>query len=165
MRMLLLMLTLSIGILSSCGAPGDLDNKETATTQQQPSPQQQAENTARSKAGDECDFSSYKPSRVSHFVQFPLKTKVKPSYPSEAVRRGLQGKISVKILVNRDGDVVKACALNGDEVLRRAAEEAALKWKFKRKVAAGRESFVEAGISFNFVLDKNDPADAEAVRP
>jgi TonB family protein len=164
MRMLLLMLTLSIGILTSCGTPGFRTNQETATTQQQPSPQQ-AENTVRSKAEDECDFSAFTPSRVSHFVQTSLKTKVKPPYPDEAVRRGIQGRISVKILVNREGDVVKACALNGDQVLRRAAEEAASKWKFKRKVVAGRESFVEAGISFNFVLDKSDPADAEAVRP
>jgi TonB family protein len=101
---------------------------------------------------------------VSHFVQTSLKKKVKPLYPSEAVRRGLQGKISVKILVNRDGDVVKACAFNGDEILRRAAEEAALKWKFKRNVVAGRQSFVETGISFNFVLDKKARSDSAAVR-
>jgi len=165
MHPLLLILTLSIGTLSSCGPLGDHDNTETATTQQQPSPQQKAENAARSKADDVCDFSAFKPSIVSHFVQTSLQTKVKPPYPEEAVSRGIQGKISVKILINRDGDVVKACALNGDEFLRRAAEGAALKWKFKRNVVAGRKSFVQAGISFNFVLDKNDPVDAEAVRP
>lgn len=113
---------------------------------------------------EKCDFSTFKPFNVSHFVQTSLKTKFKPSYPSEAIRQGLQGKISVKILVDRDGNVVKARAFNGDDLPRRTAEDAALKWKFKRKVVAGQESFVEADISFNFVLDKNDSTDAEATR-
>jgi outer membrane biosynthesis protein TonB len=114
---------------------------------------------------EECDFSAYKPFTVSHFVQTSLKTQVKPLYPGEAVRQGIQGKISVKILVDRDGNVVKACALNGEDILRRSAEDAALKWKFNRKVATGRKSFVEAGISFNFVLDKNISDDVETIYP
>lgn len=116
-------------------------------------------------ADDKCDFSSFKPFTVSHFVKTSLKTQFKPTYPSEAVRGGLHGKIGVKILVDRDGNVVKACAFNGDDILRQAAEDAALKWKFKRKVVAGRESFVEAGISFNFVLDETASTDADAIRP
>jgi TonB family protein len=114
---------------------------------------------------DECEFSSYKPSIVSHFVQTALKTRVTPKYPIEAVQRGIQGRIGVKILVDRDGNVSKACALNGDEVLRRAAEEAALQWKFKRNVVPGWQSYVQAGISFNFVLDGSRAKDADAIRP
>jgi outer membrane biosynthesis protein TonB len=113
----------------------------------------------------ECDFSAYKPVTVSHFLQTSLKTRVKPIYPSEAIRRGIRGKISVKILVDRDGNVVKACALNGEDVLRSVAEDAALKWKFNRNVIVGRESFVEDGIAFNFVLEKNNSDDEETVFP
>jgi len=72
--------------------------------------------------------------------------------------RKVQGVVSVKIIVNRDGDVVKACATNGDEELANAPEKAALRWKFKRKVVPGRESNVEVGISFKYVLEKGKRA-------
>jgi TonB family protein len=108
------------------------------------------------KDKEQCDFSSYKPIQVSHFVSTSLKEKFAPEYPQTAVQRNAQGIVSVKILVDRDGTVVKACALDGDEELARVAEEAALKWKFKRNVVPGRQSFVQDGISFRFVLDKTD---------
>lgn len=158
MYFLLLVQILSISFLSCSRVSGDKDTKKF------PSPPQQVE-VKTNNTDDTCDFSSFKPFTVSHFVKTSLKTQFKPTYPSEAVRQGLHGKIGVKILVDRDGNVVKACAFNGEDILRQTAEDAALKWKFKRKVVAGRESFVEAGISFNFVLDKNDSTDAEAIRP
>lgn len=158
MQTLLLALMLSMSLLSQCDVRNEPAGKaQTNSTQQT--------NAPSSKVKDECDFSSYKPSIVSHFVQTALKTKVKPKYPTEAAQRGIQGKISVKILVDRDGNVVKACAFNGDEILQHVAEEAALQWKFKRDVVAGKQSYVEAGISFNFVLDKADSNDVDAVRP
>jgi TonB family protein len=147
-----------MSLMSQCDVRNEQVGKaQTNTTQQANAPSR--------KVKDECDFSSYKPAIVSHFVQTTLKTKVKPKYPTEAAQRGIQGKISVKILVDRDGNVAKACAFNGDEVLRRAAEEAALQWKFKRDVVVGKQSYVEAGISFNFVLGEADPNGADAVRP
>lgn len=158
MYFLLLVQILSISFLSCGRVSGDKDSKKF------PSPPKQVE-VKTNNTDDKCDFSSFKPFTVSHFVKTSLKTQFKPTYPSEAVRQGLHGKIGVKILVDRDGNVVKACAFNGEDILRQTAEDAALKWKFKRKVVAGRESFVEAGISFNFVLDKNDSTDAEAIRP
>ncbi len=103
---------------------------------------------------DKCDFSSFNPAHVSHFVKSSLKERFLPKYPADAVQRKVQGIVSVKIIVNRDGDVIKACAMNGDKELAKASEEAALKWKFKRKVVPGRESNVETGISFNYVLEK-----------
>ena len=157
MYLLLLAQMFLICFLPCCDVSSDKDGKKLP-------PPQQVE-SKMNDTDDKCDFSSFKPVIVSHFVKTSLKTQFKPSYPSEAVRQALQGKISVKILVDRDGNVVKACAFNGDAILRQAAEDAALKWKFKRKVVAGRESFVEAGISFNFVLDKNGSTDNEAIRP
>lgn len=109
-----------------------------------------------------CDFSPYKPVLLSRLPQTSLRTNVTPSYPSEAMRRGLQGTINVKILVDKEGNVVKACALNGDETLQRAAEKAALKWKFKENVA-GQQLF-ETSITFRFALDKKDSNNTQAVR-
>lgn len=82
-------------------------------------------------ADNNCDFSSYKPLMISHFAITSAVKKVKPTYPPEAARQGAQGSVQVKILVNSEGDVEKACATGGDDLLRRASEEAALRWKFK----------------------------------
>jgi TonB family protein len=154
----LLLLMLSTSLLAQCDIHNEQYSKaQTNTTQEINAPSE--------KVKDECDFSAYKPFRESHFVQFALKTKVAPKYPTEAVQLGIQGRISVKIIVDRGGNVVEACALNGDDVLRRAAEEAALQWKFKRNVVAGRQSYVQAGISFNFVLGESGSKDADAVGP
>ncbi len=112
-----------------------------------------------SKADQEkngCDFSAFKPFQVSHFVRSNLKVSFVPEYPQSAIQRNAHGIVSVKILVDREGSVVRACSLDGDEDLAKAAETAALKWRFKRKVVPGRESFVEAGITFRFVLEKTD---------
>src|SRR5262249_27670259 len=79
---------------------------------------------------DECDFTTYQPVRESHFVQRTVKKKVNPIYPPEAVSRNIQGLVNVKILIDRDGNVEKACAFDGDRVLKEAAEAAALQWKF-----------------------------------
>jgi TonB family protein len=106
-----------------------------------------------------CDFSAYQPVRQSHFVSNTVIEKVKPEYPPEARKRGAQGWINVKILVNRDGAVEKACA-DGDQTLKDAAEKAALQWKFKpnfgyaKAAEAGSRKYKyrEDVIAFNFVL-------------
>jgi TonB family protein len=106
----------------------------------------------------ECDFTTYQPVRESHFVQRTVRKKVKPIYPPEAANRGIQGWVNVKILVDRDGNVEKACAVDGDQTLRYAAEKAALQWKFKPYFGranahkAGSRKYMVDVIPFNFDL-------------
>jgi len=81
--------------------------------------------------------------------------KVEPIYPPEAANRGIQGWVNVKILVNRDGDVEKACAVDGDQTLKDAAEKAALQWKFEPyfgRAKAGSRKYMVDVIAFNFDL-------------
>ncbi len=115
----------------------------------------------KSSNNDECDFASSHPVWESHFVSRTVTKKVEPIYPSEAAHRGVQGWVNVKILVNRDGNVEKACAINGDQTLKDAVEKAALQWKFKPYFGApnaakvGSRKYTEAVIVFNFVLGTN----------
>lgn len=105
----------------------------------------------------ECNFSAYKAIREDHFVRRALVKSTKPLYPPEAVREGIQGWINVRILVNRSGDVEKACAIDGDENLKTVSEDAALQWKFKPNFglsSPGRNSYREDVIAFHFLLDK-----------
>jgi len=110
---------------------------------------------AQKLSNDECDFTAYHRVRESHFVSRMVRKKVKPIYPPEAANRGIRGWVNVEILVNRDGNVEKACAVDGDQTLKDAAEKAALQWKFKPYFGAanaGSRKYMVDVVAFNFVL-------------
>ena len=114
---------------------------------------------------NECDFSSYKAIREDHFVRRAIAKSGKPLYPTEAVREGIQGWVNVRILVNRSGDVEKACAIDGDEKLKTISENAALQWKFKPNFglsSPGRSLYREDVIAFRFVLNKPEKTVSKA---
>jgi hypothetical protein len=152
MKISLMTVVLLTNILWHCGSPAQQSIPE-------PNNRVQPENANRQGAKDEeCDFSSYKPIREDHFVQRAVVQKVTPTYPQEAVQNGIQGWVFVKILVDRNGNVQKACAGSLEEPLNRAAHTSALQWKFKRGFGlqnAGRSLYREAIIAFHFVLDKS----------
>ncbi len=54
----------------------------------------------------------------------------KPSYPAAARAERASGAVSVQLTIDEQGDVVSASAISGHQLLRQAAEEAALKAKF-----------------------------------
>lgn len=111
------------------------------------SPQQE-----KDKQKDECDFSDYKPIRISDY-RIPIRKRVEPEYPKLAVEGGIVGRVTVKVLVDLKGDVVRACAATGHPVLKEPAIESALKWKFIRncKRCFGRRArYMEEWIVFRF---------------
>lgn len=114
------------------------------------------ESESQLSEADNCDFSEYEPKTVSHFVAYSLVSKTKPIYPNNAIDKKVEGNVSVKILVNKDGNVIKACALNGEDLLKQASEIAVLKWKFKKRPAADTKSHIVDGITFNFSLGSNN---------
>jgi len=107
---------------------------------------------------EKCDFSSYKPIIISHYVQFWVVSKFKPKYPEEAFRRNIQGEIRVKIIVDQKGNVVAACALSGDKILREVSEKVAKRWKFKDK---GGKYYVRAQLSFLFKIESKKDTDSK----
>jgi TonB family protein len=78
-----------------------------------------------------CDFSKFKPKFISHFLLNSVKTKVVPNYPAAAKAVNVKGKVKVKILVDKKGNVVKACIVEGHPLLQSSTEKASLQWKFK----------------------------------
>lgn len=137
--------------ISALSCLGQTDTSPITEAEERPSPEVEM-----------CDFSEFHPVKVSHFVRSRLKVRQSPEYPQKAVDRAVEGIVSVKILVDREGNVVRACALEGDDDLRTAAEEAALKWKFKRNVVPGRDSYVQDGLTFLFLLKKDEKAEARS---
>lgn len=79
-------------------------------------------------------------------------TLVTPEYPVSAKSKGVTGKVTVLVLVNKQGNVISARALNGDHLLRGAAVTAARKAKFSPEKLVGKQSKTSGTITFSFKL-------------
>ena len=79
-----------------------------------------------------------------------LVHRVEPTYPAEARKANLQGIIALDIVVGRDGSVVSMHALNGPEVLARAAMDALRWWKFEPYRVNGEPAVVETTVAVEF---------------
>lgn len=105
-----------------------------------------------------CNFSDVKTVWISHFTRSTIATIKRPEYPPEAVERGIEGLVNVIFLVDADGKVIRACAVDGNRLLGKAAEEAVLQWKFNPpKLGSSTISpdvYVRDSYPFRFVLDK-----------
>jgi len=76
--------------------------------------------------------------------------RVEPAYPAEARKANLQGIIALDIVVGRDGSVVSMHALNGPDVLARAAMDALRWWKFEPYRVNGEPAVVETTVAVEF---------------
>lgn len=79
---------------------------------------------------------------------------VKPEYPGSARVKGIEGKVVVRVLVDKAGDVetVEIYAPSGAEILDEAAVKAAKKWEFapaRDNLGKNMSCFVLVPISFN----------------
>lgn len=83
-------------------------------------------------------------------MQKLLVHRVEPIYPAEARKANLQGIIALDVVVGRDGSVVKMHALNGPEVLARAAMDALRWWKFEPYRVNGEPAVVETTVAVEF---------------
>jgi TonB family protein len=106
-------------------------------------------------SAQECDFSSYKPLIVQSalFGAAAAVKRVEPQYPGLARKGRATGQVVVRILVDREGDVVKACVVRGHPLLHRSSVEAALKWKFKRNFGfpkRPKRKYIQSEIVFTF---------------
>jgi TonB family protein len=78
--------------------------------------------------------------------------KVYPKYPSAARAAHVKGNIKVEIIVDRSGNVVEACVSQGHPLLRAAAKDAALQWKFKNNFGLSKKSKIKAHYIQSFLV-------------
>jgi TonB family protein len=76
--------------------------------------------------------------------------RVDPEYPAEARSANVQGVIALDIVVGRDGSVASMRALNGPDVLARAAMDALRWWKFEPYRVNGQPAVVETTVAVEF---------------
>jgi TonB family protein len=83
-------------------------------------------------------------------MQKLLIHRVEPAYPTEARKANLQAVIALDIVVGRDGSVTSMRALNGPDVLVRAAMDALRWWKFEPYRLNGEPAVVETTVAVEF---------------
>ena len=83
-------------------------------------------------------------------MQKLLVHRVEPVYPAEARKDRLEGTIALDIVVGRDGSVVSMHALNGPDVLAKAAMDALRWWKFEPYRVNGEPAIVETTVAVEF---------------
>lgn len=79
-----------------------------------------------------------------------LVHRVEPVYPAEAKQQRLAGTVALEIVVDRDGSVSSMHALNGPEVLAKAAMDALRWWKFEPYRLNGEPVVVQTTVAVEF---------------
>jgi protein TonB len=79
-------------------------------------------------------------------------SKPTPPYPPLAKAAGVQGEVTIQILVDEAGKVISARAVSGNPLLRPAAEQAAYQTRFTPTLLSNQPVKVTGTITFNFIL-------------
>jgi len=92
-----------------------------------------------------------KPLQVGSLLPIAAQ-KVAPTYPATARAARISGKVTVFLMLDEKGGVATVERTDGPQLLRRAAEDAARRWKFRQTLVNGQPVRVSGFINFNFTL-------------
>lgn len=105
--------------------------------------------TAKNEAGEGAKKESEPVKEVGSLIYKATERK-SPSYPQIAKNAGVVGVVKVYVVVDENGAVAAVQSTDGPVLLRKAAEDAARRWKFNPTVVDGQPVRVSGYISFNF---------------
>ena len=89
--------------------------------------------------------------RVSQGVSDRLcRKRVKPRYPKDAQRAGIQGHVVLQLEIDKNGDVESATVVAGPPELAPAAIEAVKQWKYKPYLLNGQSVMMETQVVVSF---------------
>ncbi|MFL6208008.1 MAG: TonB family protein [Pyrinomonadaceae bacterium] len=131
--------------------PAPVNSPAGAATTTNASPQAAQPDTTK-QAETNTAAATAQPLEVGAMLITKAKDKVAPSYPAQARTTRVTGTVTVFLTVDEKGEVAEVKRTNGPELLRRAAEDAARRWKFKPTLVNGQPVRVAGYINFNFAL-------------
>jgi TonB family protein len=91
------------------------------------------------------------PGAVMDYDQAPRPVKMtRPDYPDAAFEKGIEGTVTLEILIDREGRVSKARVLQSVPSLDDAAMKCVMRWRFKPAMKRGLpvETLAHAPITF-----------------
>ncbi len=96
--------------------------------------------------------------------------RVGATYPIAAISNQMQGEVRLKLLINESGDVEDAQVIEGDDVFRKPAIDAAKKWKFEPFIRNGKPIKVATIINMDFAVtghasDVKEPLSLKSQNP
>ncbi|MGD0793481.1 MAG: energy transducer TonB [Terriglobales bacterium] len=84
-----------------------------------------------------------------------VSVSVPPDYPLLARQMKVQGAVSLRALISRDGTIQELQILSGPGILATAAREAVKQWHFKPYIQNGQPVETQARITVNFTISTN----------
>jgi protein TonB len=84
-----------------------------------------------------------------------VSVSVPPDYPLLARQMKVQGAVSLRVLIARDGTIQELEILSGPDILAAAAREAVKQWHFKPYLQNGQPVETQARITVNFTISTN----------
>lgn len=115
-------------------------------------------NVQAASVEQKCDFAAYKPLSGSDlFSTDYIVRRQAAEYPQIAKDAKVEGVVQLKVLVDRNGNVIRTCVTSGHPLLNASSRKAALAWKFKKHFGGTSASFrgvryAETVVTFNFTL-------------
>ena len=74
----------------------------------------------------------------------------KPIYSPLAVKSNITGRVTVKVMIDEEGNVTSAKAIDGHQLLRQGSEDAARRSKFKPAMYNGKPAKSTGAITYNY---------------
>jgi protein TonB len=84
-----------------------------------------------------------------------VTVSVPPNYPLLAREMKVQGAVSLRALISREGTIQDLQILSGPGILAAAAREAVKQWHFKPYLQDGQAVETQARITVNFTISTN----------
>jgi protein TonB len=81
-----------------------------------------------------------------------LMHKVRPIYPKEAKKAGIEGTVRLEVLIGNDGKVQSTKLPRGEPVLANSALKAVSKWRYRPTLLNGQPVEVLTEVDVNFTL-------------
>ena len=80
--------------------------------------------------------------------------QVPPIYPAEAARKGIHGKVVLRVLIGEDGHVKTLKPVSGNPILVKAAVAAVRRWVYAPTVIDGKPTAIHMIVTVAFALPK-----------